>query len=78
MQSGLNAFAPDIRDFGVAFIYLQRSRRLADYDPDAEFRRTDAVNLIDRAEAVIIGFEGVDATGRKGFAARELFRVGTP
>ena len=49
MQSGLNTFAPAIRNFGLTFIYLQNWRHRADYDPNAVFSRADAVNLIDRA-----------------------------
>ena len=78
MQSGLNTFAPAIRNFGLTFIYLQNWRHRADYDPNAEFSRADAVNLIDRAEAAIIAFEAADLTERKAFAAHVLFRVRTP
>ena len=78
MQSGLNTFAPAIRNFGLAFIYLQNWRHRADYDPNAEFTRYDAISLIDRAEAAITAFETSDPTERKVFAAHVLFRVRTP
>ncbi|MCE2500900.1 MAG: hypothetical protein J4G13_08570 [Dehalococcoidia bacterium] len=78
MQSGLHTFASPIQNFGRAFVDLQNWRHRADYDPNAELIRPDAVSLIDRAEAAIIGFEAVDATERKSFAAHVLFRVRTP
>ena len=78
MQSGLDAFAPPIQTFGRAFVDLQNWRHRADYDPNAEFSRPDAVRLIDRAEAAIMAFEAADPTERKAFAAHVLFRVRTP
>ncbi len=74
IQSGLNEFAPAVRSFGSAFIFLQEERHRADYDPDAEFTRSDAVFLIDRAEVSIRGFEATEPTQRKAFAAHVLFR----
>lgn len=78
MNRGMNAFETAIEDFGLAFVDLQNWRHRADYDPNAEFSRPDAVRLIDRAEAAIIAFEAADATERKAFAAHVLFRVRTP
>ena len=78
IQSGLTAFVPAIRNFGRVFTDLQNWRHRADYDPNAEFTRADAVRLIDRAAAAIVGFEAVDATERKAFAAHVLFRMRTP
>ena len=77
MQSGSSTFAPAIRNFGLSFIDLQNWRHLADYDPNAEFTRADALHLIDRAEAAIIAFEADDPTERKAFAAHVLFRART-
>ena len=74
MQSGLNTFDPVIRNFGLAFIYLQSWRHRADYDPNAVFTRYDTVSLINRAEAAIVEFEAADPTERKAFAAHVLFR----
>ena len=67
MQSGLDAFAPPIQTFGRAFVDLQNWRHRADYDPNAEFSRPDAVRLIDRAEAAIMAFEAADPDGAQGF-----------
>ncbi len=74
ISRGLTAFAPEIQDFGDAFVALQEKRHRADYDPDAEFSRSDAVFLIDRAEVSIRGFEATEPTQRKAFAAHVLFR----
>ena len=78
MQSGMNAFAPAIQTFARTFVDLQSRRHLADYDPNAEFSRSQTLRLIDRAEAAIIAFETADVTERKAFAAHVLFRVRTP
>ena len=73
MQSGLNTFAPAIRNFGLTFIYLQNWRHRADYDPHNAFTRADALHQIERAEAAINAFESVDLTERKAFARRCCF-----
>ena len=78
MQGGLNAVAPPIQTFGRAFVDLQSWRHRADYDPNVEFSRADALHLIDRDEAAIVAFEAADPTERKAFAAHVLFRVRTP
>ena len=78
MNRGMNTFETAIEDFGLAFVDLQNWRHRADYDPNAEFSRPDAVRLVDRAEAAIIAFEAADQTERKAFAAHVLFRVRTP
>ena len=78
INAGLNAFAPATRNFGRTFVDLQGQRHRADYDPHSAFTRSDAVGLIDRAAAAIVGCEAVEATERKAFAAHVLFRVRTP
>ena len=77
MQGDLNSFAPAIRDFALAFTYLQNWRHLADYDPNEVFTRDDAVSLINRAEDAIRGFVDADAMERRAFAAHVLFRART-
>ena len=78
MNRSVNAFETATEDFGLAFVDLQNWRHRADYDPNAEFSRADAVNLIDRAEAAIIAFGTADATERRTFAAHVLFRNRVP
>ena len=78
ISRGLNGVALEIEEFGNAFVILQKARHMADYDPNAEFSRSQTLRLIDRAEAAIIAFEAVDPTERKAFAAHVLFRVRTP
>ena len=66
----LGRFPPEIQDFGELFIYMQRRRHtsFADYDPDANFSRSDVVQFIDETESVIAGFENVEARDRRAFA----------
>lgn len=70
----LNGFPPEIQDFGELFIYMQRERHTADYDPDANYSRSDVIQFVDDTEGVIAGFESVDARDRRAFAVFVLLR----
>ena len=70
----LSGFPPAIQDFGELFIYMQRRRHTADYDPDANFSRSDVIQFIDETEIVIAEFESVDARDRRAFAVFVLLR----
>lgn len=70
----LGRFPPEIQRFGELFIYMQRRRHYADYDPDANFSRSDVMQFIDDTEGVIAGFESVDARDRRAFAVYVLLR----
>lgn len=70
----LGRFPPEIQDFGELFIYMQRRRHTADYDPDANFSRSDVMQFIDDTESAIAGFENLDARDRRAFAVFVLLR----
>ena len=70
----LNGFPPEIQDFGELFIYMQRERHTADYDPDANYSRSDVIQFIDDTEGVVARFENVDARDRRAFAVFVLLR----
>ena len=53
---------------------MQRERHTADYDPDANFSRSNVIQFIDDTEGVIAGFENVDARDRRAFAVFVLLR----
>ena len=75
INRGLAGFAPEIQDFGIEFVALQDQRHRADYDPNAEFSRSETLRLINRAESAITAFTNADPTERKAFAAHALFRA---
>ena len=70
----LRRFGPEIRRFGEQFVYMQRERHAADYDPDANYSRSDVIQFVDDTEGVIAEFEGVDARDRRAFAVYVLLR----
>ena len=77
INRGLSDFALEIQDFGAAFVAIQDERHKADYDPNAEFNRSETLSLINRAESAITAFINADPTERKAFAAHVLFRTRT-
>jgi uncharacterized protein (UPF0332 family) len=48
-------------DFASNFPSLQQSRHLADYDPASHFGPSDAVSLVDSAEAAMEAFDRIPA-----------------
>lgn len=77
-QAVMRGFPPEIRDLGDIFVIMQLQRHDADYNPDAEFSRSDAMRLIDDAERVIDGFDRVPAPDRRAFALHILLRARAP
>ena len=64
---------PDaIRDFGDLFVEMQHKRHTADYNPDAQFTKSDVVKDIDRVGNVIRRFNAVAAARRRAFAIHVL------
>lgn len=55
-QLGRAVLHDDMRDFARSFVELQALRHGADYDPDIDFQRSDALAAIDRAELAIASF----------------------
>ena len=70
----LGRFPAEIQRFGELFIYMQRERHTADYDPDANYSRSEVIQFIDDTENAIAGFEDVDARYRRAFAVYVLLR----
>ena len=70
----LGRFPLEVQRFGELFIHMQRRRHYADYDPDANFSRSDVMQFIDDTESMIAGFENVDARDRRAFAVFVLLR----
>ncbi len=64
----------EIRDFASLFVDLQDKRHRADYDPVADFYKSDVERLIVETRAVFGGFENADRRERRSFAALVLFR----
>ncbi len=70
----LSGFPSEIQEFGELFVYMQRRRHTADYDPDAKFSRSNVIQFIDDTEGVITRFETVDTRDRRAFAVFVLLR----
>ena len=64
----MQEFPADIRRFAAAFVNMQGKRELADYDPYAEFNKSDVIRDIDEAERVIERFLRASAKHRRAFA----------
>ena len=65
---------PGIRAFANAFATLQEQRHEADYDPDANFGRSDVITLIDRAESATRALFASNIAERRSLATLVLLR----
>ena len=65
----------EILDFTITFRFLQEQRYKADYDPEARFRRSEVVSLINRTETAIQTFFSANASERRTLAAIVLMRA---
>ena len=74
-RAAMREFPPDIRNFGELFVFLQRERHSADYNPNANFLRLPVLYLVEEAKDIITQFENADARERQTFAAFVLFRL---
>ena len=63
-----------IQDFADAFVAFQQLRHLADYDPLAKFSRSMVLQWVDEVDNAISGFNSVERSHRKAFAAYVLFK----
>ena len=64
----MSKFAAEVQDFGSLFVEMQRKRHTADYDPDAQFAKSDVMKDIGRVEDVIARFADLPAKDRRAFA----------
>ena len=71
----MSRFPAEIRKFGESFAAMQRQRHAADYDPEANFSRSDVLQLIDETERAIIQFESAAPKDRRAFAIYVLFKL---
>ena len=65
----------EILDFTITFRFLQEQRHKADYDPEARFRRSEVISLINRTETAIQTFFSANAAERRTLAAVVLMRA---
>ncbi len=77
-QGMMAQFPLAIRKFAELFIYMQRRRHIADYDPDPEqenvFVRENVVRLIYEISRTISDFQDADAGDRRAFSVFVLLR----
>lgn len=75
----LSRFPAQVRRFGELFVYMQRLRHIADYDPDpdpeTDFDRAYIMQLIAETASTITDFQSADVIDRRAFAAFVLFRL---
>ena len=71
----LLGFPQQIQAFGRVFVAMQRHRQDADYDPNAQFFRSDVLRFIDEAKRSITEFGDIDTRDQRAFAVYVLFRV---
>ena len=74
MTQHIAILPPAIQTFARAFRDLQETRHIADYDPDAKFRRSNVIALIDRAESAILSFYAASVAERRTLATLVLLR----
>ena len=73
-HAGQTALFPnEVREFGDAFIDLQRERHAADYNPDRTFTVSGTLRVIDHARQAIIGFHDASPETRRNLATYILF-----
>ncbi len=70
----MSGFPSPIREFGEWFVEMQRHRHFADYDPDADFSRSQVQYLIYETDRVIVGLNDVEIRDLRAFAVYVLFR----
>lgn len=64
----MRRFPAEVQDFGSLFVEMQHKRHTADYDPDAQFAKSDVMKDIGRVEDVIARFADLPARDRRAFA----------
>jgi hypothetical protein len=71
----LASFPEAIQSFAVLFVSLQKERHNADYDPSANFTRSEALRAIAQARSAIAAFRLTPLDDRRAFAAHVLFKA---
>ena len=70
----LDRFPPEIQDFAYTFVDMQERRHAADYDPFAQFVKSEVKADIEVISQVIDGLSNVSARDKRAFAAHVLFK----
>jgi hypothetical protein len=70
----LTRFPQEIQDFANTFVALQEKRHKADYDPLAQFLKSEVLVDIDLASKAMDGFGGAPIKDRRAFAAFVIFK----
>lgn len=68
-------FPQEIKNFSVLFRNLQAKRHQADYDPYAQFFKSDVRNDLFAARRVIRRFDKASMKDRRAFAALVLLKA---
>ncbi len=68
----ISSFPMEIQYFAQVFVDMQQLRHIADYDPDADYSKADAMQLIGFAEEGIRRFQQAPARDRRAFAVYVL------
>ena len=74
-RAAMSRFSPAIRRLSELFVFMQRERQTADYDPNASFSRTRVLRLVEETAQIIGEFNDTDARERRAFAVFILFRM---
>ena len=72
-QREIADFPGPVQAFAGAFVHTQEMRHEADYNPHAEFTKSDVIRIIARAEDAISDFSAVGISDRRAFAIHVLF-----
>ena len=71
-EAEIDKFPIEIRDFADSFVEMQQRRHRADYDPEANFTRTEVLQQISLVEAIILRFIQAAIRDRRAFAVHVL------
>jgi uncharacterized protein (UPF0332 family) len=66
-------FGRNIRDFATAFVDLQEKRHTADYDPQFQVTKSDALLTISTARTAISRFDSASGSEKEAFLSLLLF-----
>ena len=71
----ISKFPIEIQDFASLFVAMQQKRHNADYDPDANFFKSEVLEMISGAAAAIDGFQKSRPKDRRAFAVYVLLNL---
>ena len=68
-------FPTGIKNFANVFVSMQKDRHDADYDPTANFFKSQVLTMISDAEAAIVSFQRSSRKDRRAFAVYVLLNL---